>query len=179
VRNERRDCYRPLRHFTSHLVTLTAPPRRFDQPPQGFAMASALVTLTRAICSAAQRLERFSSLVTVASLAPLPAPDHSAPRATPARAARAAGRKSSPDSSAASVVDWLSCSPRGTPAPNNSAAERACADRSETTSGNSRSDAVWSSFSQVPGSSWDRSMPVTPRLRIKGASSARFPSSQA
>jgi hypothetical protein len=100
------------------------------------------------ISSGDQWLERFSALVTTALFSPL-----FDVHAMPAPAAHAAGHRSSPGSpaSAANVVDWLSCWPRGMQVRSNSAVH-AREDHSETASGSIGNDAVYSSCSQATAS---------------------------
>jgi hypothetical protein len=102
----------------------------------------------RRISSDDQWFERFSALVATALFSPL-----FDVHAMPAPAARAAGRRSNPGSqaSAANAVDWLSCWLRGMRARGNSA-EHARGDHSETASGSTGTDAVYSSCSQATAS---------------------------
>jgi hypothetical protein len=145
VSDERRDSSCSIVRFTSHLVTRCACKGPLDVTSQWLEFASSLVALMRRISSGDQWFERFSALVAAALLSAL-----FDVHAMPAPAARAAGRRSSPGSqaSAANAVDWLSCWLRGIRVRSNSAVH-AREDQSETASGSTGTDAVYSSCSQA------------------------------
>ena len=144
-------------------------------PPQRVAVGSSLVTPKWRIPEPDQPLAPLSSLVTTGLISNPFARNRGFPRARPALDSRAADRGSSHDSpaSAASAVDWPSCSPHGIPARSNTSAGSAFADGGNTASGNQGIDGAYS-FSRVQGILLARIMPRTPCPRITRPTTRAF-----
>jgi hypothetical protein len=166
VTDDRRDSSGHCCRVTSDLVTRWQPKTHFREPSQGIAVGSSLVTPKWRIPEPGQPLAPLSSLVTTGLISSLFARNRGFPRARPALDSRAADHGSSHDSpaSAASAVDWLSCSPHGIPAPSNTSAVSAYADGGNTALGNQGIDGAY--FSRVQGILLARIMPGTRVRRL-------------